>query len=97
LIARDAEDDAAVHLHETPIRVEREPLVIGLLGESCDRPVVETEVQDGVHHAGHREFRSRADRDQQGFVRVAETASHAILELCEVLGDLSIKSDGPPL
>ena len=80
LVAGDAQHYAAVHLHKTPVRVEREPLVTGLLGEAHDRPVIEAQVQDGVHHARHRELRSRSHRDQQRVVRVTQLPAHARLE-----------------
>ena len=59
-LTRDVEDDLAEHLHEAAIRVVRETLVLRLLREALDGIVVEPEVQDRVHHAGHRERRAGA-------------------------------------
>ena len=95
LLPRDAEDDATVHLHETAVGVEGEPLVAGLLGKAFDGAVVEAEVQDGVHHPRHGELRARADRDEQRVVRVTEAAAHAGLELCQVLADLCVEPVRP--
>ena len=64
-LAVDVEHDLAEHLHESPVRVVREPLVPRLLGQAADRAVVEPEVEDGVHHSRHRERRPRANRDEQ--------------------------------
>ena len=66
LLARELEHDPAVHGDEAAVRVEGEALVAGLLGQALDRAVVEPEVQDGVHHAGHGELGARAHRDQRG-------------------------------
>ena len=65
LLAGQLEHDAGVHGDEAPVRVEREALVAGLLGQPLDGVVVEAEVEDGVHHPGHGELGARAHRDEQ--------------------------------
>ena len=95
LLSGDAEDDAAVHLHEAPVGVEGEALVVGLLGEPLDGAVVEAEVQDRVHHARHRELRPGADRDQERVVGVAEAAPHTLLEPVQVLSNLCVEPVRP--
>ena len=55
LVALDVEHDLAEHLDEPAVAVPCEPLVAGLRDEPFDRDVVQAEVQDGVHHARHRE------------------------------------------
>ena len=65
LLAGQFQDDAGVHGDEAPVRVEREALVAGLLGQSLDGLVVEAQVEDGVHHPGHGELRPRAHRHEQ--------------------------------
>ena len=60
----DAVDHLAVHLDQPPVRVEREPRVSGGRREPLDRDVVQAEVQDRVHHPGHRDRRAGADRDE---------------------------------
>ena len=82
------EDDARVHLDEATIRVERESFVAGLFGEPGDGGVVQSEVEHGVHHSGHRDLRPGADRHEQRVRRVAEHSPHPLLEQLEVGGDL---------
>jgi hypothetical protein len=54
--AIDSQDDAPEHGDEPPIRVERETLVIGHHREALDAAIVETQIENGVHHSRHREF-----------------------------------------
>ena len=46
------------------------------LREALHRVVVEAEVEDGVHHPGHRERRTRTHRHEQRVVGVAEPLAH---------------------
>ena len=78
-LAVDVEHDLAEHLHEPPVRVVREPLVPGLLGQAADRAVVEAEVEDGVHHPRHRDGRAGANGDEQRIALVAEALAGALL------------------
>src|ERR1035438_3226193 len=39
--------------------------ILAAFGQTFDRLVVEAEVEDGVHHAGHGELRAGTDGDQQ--------------------------------
>src|SRR4029077_3578555 len=55
-LALDVLDGLAEHLDEATPRVEREPLVVGELGQAATRLVVEAEVENCVHHPRHREL-----------------------------------------
>ena len=46
-------DDVPVHLEEAPIAVIGEAFVLAAFGEGANRPVVEAEVENGVHHSRH--------------------------------------------
>ena len=72
LVLVDAEHDVAVHLDEAAVAVSGEAGVARLGLYAADRLVVHAQVEDGVHHAGHRELRAAADRDQQRVGRIAE-------------------------
>ena len=93
---RDVEHDSPVHRDEAPVRVVRESLVVRLGREPAHRAIGETEVQDRVHHAGHRELRTRTHADEQRISRVAELATHLLLELGDVLGQLVGEAARPP-
>ena len=60
-VLRDTLDNLAVHLDEAAVAVPREAFVVGLGGNRLDGLVRDTEVEDGVHHAGHRNHGTRAD------------------------------------
>ncbi len=83
----DPVHDLAVHLDQAAVRVVGEAGVAGALGEALDRLVVETEVEDRVHHPGHRDRGSGADRDEQRVLRIAELLAGLLLEPGEVLVD----------
>jgi hypothetical protein len=79
-VVLDAHHDIAEHVDQTPVRVVGEPAVARLLGEALDGLVVETQVQDGVHHARHRDRRARADGDQERVFLVAEALPRFLLD-----------------
>ena len=60
--------------------------VPGGRGQALDRDLVEPEVEDGVHHPGHRDRGARADGDEERVARVAEALARALLERGDVLG-----------
>jgi hypothetical protein len=84
----DADDDVAEHVDQTAVRVIREPLVAGGVGQADDRLVVQTEVQNGVHHAGHRSRGARANGDQQRILQIAELLAEFLLERRHCLLDI---------
>ena len=56
---------SAVHLDQAAVRVVGEARVAGALGEPADGVVVQAEVEDRVHHPGHRDRGAGADGDEQ--------------------------------
>src|SRR6185503_4969490 len=77
---RYSEDDVAVHLDEAPIGIEREARVRARPGESLDGAVVETEVEDRLHHSRHRHRRAGPHRYQQRVGWIAERFLSRALE-----------------
>ena len=75
------------------VAVVGEAGVAGLLGQALDGGVGQAEVEDGVHHAGHRQRGAGADGDQQRVGRVAELLADLGLHLLE--GRLDLR-DWPP-
>ncbi|CAB4809346.1 unannotated protein [freshwater metagenome] len=94
-LARHVEHDAAVHRNEATVAVVRETLVACDASQTLDALVVETEVQDGVHHARHRELGARANTHEQRIVGIAEIALHRCFELGHLRGDLGIETLRP--
>ena len=72
-----AEHYVTVHLHETTIGVIYEVGVAGFGSETFCNFVVEAEVEDGVHHTGHRCARTGTHGEQQRVGRIAKFAVHA--------------------
>ena len=74
LAAVDIFHDSTEHRDEPSIRVPREAFVRDS-PERLDRLVVQAEIEDGVHHAGHGELRARSDGDEEGIRWVAEPSA----------------------
>jgi hypothetical protein len=90
LLLRNVQHDIAEHMNEPPIAVQGEPPVAALSGQALERLVVQAEVEDGVHHPGHGEFRARSDGNQKRIARIAELLSGNALELGQRRGDLFV-------
>ena len=80
--------DPAEHLDEPPVGVPAEPLVAGEGDQPLERLLVQAEVQDRVHHPGHRELRPRADAHEERVRRVAEALAGPPLDLAHRLQDV---------
>jgi len=74
-----AQHHVAIHLYEPTVTVVGKTLVAGLLDQSYHHLVVETEVQDGVHHARHGSPRTRPHTHQQRIFGVAKLQPHELL------------------
>ena len=81
-------DHVGIHLDEPAVGVVGETGILGLLGKGLHHLVVEAQVQDGIHHAGHGGPCAGADGDQQGVVQVAELLAGHILQLGHIFHDL---------
>jgi hypothetical protein len=79
----DAEHDVGIHLDEATVGIVGEAPVAGLLGQRLDRGIVEAEIEDGVHHAGHRGPCARTHRDEKRVVGVAEPAAGETADIIE--------------
>ncbi len=79
-LRRHIEDDRGIHLHETPIRVVDEALVFRHRDEPFRHFVVQSDIEHGVHHAGHRELGPRAARDEQRIAGIPEPLARLTLQ-----------------
>ena len=81
-------DHVRVHLDETAIAVPGPAGVIGLLCNDRHHVLVETQIQDGVHHTGHGGPCAGTDGDQQGILVIAELLAGDLLHLLNIFHDL---------
>src|SRR5699024_823140 len=89
-----AHGDVGEHHDEAAVAVVSPADVAALGGESGRDVVVDAEVEDGVHHAGHGGAGAGADGDQQRVLLVAELLADQVLQLGQVLEDLSLYLGG---
>ena len=54
--------------------------------------VVEADVEDGFHHAGHGELCTRTNRHKQRILGIAQLATHFFFDLAKCDGHFSIKT-----
>ena len=71
-IGIDAHDDVGEHLDKATIAVPGKARVLCLSDETLDGIVVETQVENRVHHTGHGERSARPHRYEQRVVGVTE-------------------------
>ena len=88
LLGVDAHHDPAEHLDEPAIGVPAEALVRGQGDQAVQGVLVEAEVEDRVHHPGHRELGARADRDEERVGRVAEALAGQALDVLDRVEDV---------
>ena len=87
---RHAHDDVCKHLHKAAVAVVGKARVAGLLGQALNGRVVQAEVEDGVHHAGHGLTRPGAHGHQQGIFHVAELLAGDLLKTLDVRKDVRL-------
>ncbi len=85
---------APVHLQEATVAVPGELGVAGPGREGFHHPVIDSEVEDGVHHAGHRLAGAGADREEERILEVAEFLAHGLLDLGDIGLDLALERFG---
>jgi hypothetical protein len=85
--AGHATDHVTEHLHEPPVGVPGAAPVARALRQPLDGTVVEADVENRVHHAGHGVAGAAADGDEQRVGGVAEPAPGLRLEPADRLLD----------
>ena len=90
----------AIHLHEAAVRVVNEMRIVGLFNQTFGHLIVQTEVEDGVHHAGHRGTSPRAYGDEERIFGIAKFAAHGFfglgdggIDLCLQFGNDALLAD----
>ena len=87
MLIGNAESDLAEQLNEAAVRVVGKALVAGLLDEARKRLGVEPEVQNRVHHAGHRHRGTGSHGDQQRVAAAPEGLAGRVFERLDLGGD----------
>ena len=91
ILLADLHNDVREHLDEPAIAVVNETLELGIgvaRDHRGDDLVVQTEVQDGVHHTGHRGASARTHRDEQRVLQIPELLAVDLFHDLDVLHDL---------
>ena len=81
-------DDIREHLDKAAVGVVGKARIAGLFRKALDGYVIQTEVEDRVHHAGHGGTRARTDGYQQRIRFVAEALALLLLQLGQRLKNL---------
>ena len=88
----DIQNGLAEHLDQSTVGVPCETLVATDSSKTVDGFVVEADVEDGFHHAGHGELCARTNRDKQRILGIAQLATHFFFDLAKCDGHFSIKT-----
>ena len=83
-LALEVEHHVAEHRDESAIAIPCESFVAGPCGKALYGRVVEPEIEDRLHHPGHRDARTRAHRHEEGALGIAEGKPRRRLQLGEV-------------
>ncbi len=87
-------DDVGIHLDEAAVGIPGEALVAALTGHGEHAVIVEAEIEDRVHHAGHRGARTGAHGEQQRTIGITESAAGHGADLFERRHDIRLETVG---
>ncbi len=83
IVMINAEHHIGIHLDEAAIAVIGKARVVGLDSKPLHCLVIETQIENRVHHAGHGRTATRAYGDEKRIGRVAEGGSNRFLHSAE--------------
>ena len=89
VLLADLHDDVGVHLDEAAIAIPGPAGIAGLLCQNLDDLLVQAQVQDGVHHAGHGGAGAGTHGNQQRILQIAELLAGDLFHLLNILHDLA--------
>ena len=84
-------NDVAIHLEKAAIAVIGKALIFAALGQSANGAIIEAEVENGVHHSGHRVASARAHCHQERIFLIAKLFSHGGFEFVDRFVDLLLE------
>src|SRR5690242_21747874 len=90
------ENDVTVHLDEAPKRIVREARTAALMRQALHRAVVQSEIQNRLHHARHRHRSTGSNGDEEGIARITEALARHVLEPLHVLVDFLLEARRNP-
>ncbi len=61
-----------VHLYKSAVRIICKSGIARFLRKPLYRRIVQTKIQNGIHHTGHGRSRAGPDRNQKGILYIAE-------------------------
>src|SRR3712207_6020928 len=76
-----AQYDVAIHLHEATVRIPCKSLVATLASQTIYHRIIETQVEDRVHHTGHGCTATGAYGYEQRILYVAKSEAHNLLDM----------------
>ena len=84
------------HLDKSAVCIVGKPGVLGECGDALNHLVIEAQVEDGIHHAGHRGSGAGTDRNQQRVFAIAELFARECFQLGNKFEDLcfDLRGDG---
>lgn len=91
----NAHDDIGKHLDKAAVAIPSKTRVLRLRDEALNGIVVEAQVEDRIHHAGHGKRSARANRHEQRVGGVTELLAAAGLEVRLGGNDLIERAFGP--
>ena len=72
MLIRNAHDHTAEHLNQPAIGIINKALILGQPDHAFRGFIVQADVQNRIHHAGHGKFGAGSAGDQKGVFRIAE-------------------------
>eukprot|EP01036_Dinobryon_divergens_P058390 gene58390-77908_t len=87
----DPEHHVRIHLDEAAIAVPGEAGIARVVPECLDGVVVQAEIENGIHHAGHGGARTGADGEEKRMAGVAKGAAGGRLDALDTLENLGLQ------
>ena len=87
----DAKHHVSIHLDEATIAVAGEAGIAAFGGEAFDGLIVQAEIEDRVHHAGHGDRRTGAHGQEKRVFRITELGARGLLDHCKGPADLAFE------
>src|SRR5579864_5258286 len=88
LLPVDSERDLSKHLNKPSMRIKRKPLVTSPLCKRHRGLLVESKVENSVHHSRHRIRRAGSHRNKQWLLRISQLSTRQCLKFGKLLLEL---------